>query len=134
MVGFFYGSQGLAAVGAGGPMLSVFTIAAGILGTGNSVICNNMVGKASKDEANKAFSLAILWSFIVSVLLTALCLGGASVIAEAFTGTTKPELLPDVESYIRGFSLGAGFIIFRQLLMPMINMEGGNRYIQSRLC
>jgi len=59
MAGFFYGSQGLAAVGAGGPILSVFTIVAGILGTGNSVICSSLVGKAPKDETNKAFSLAI---------------------------------------------------------------------------
>lgn len=129
IVGFFYGSQGLASVGAGGPILSVFTIAAGILGTGNSVICSNLVGKASKDETSKAFSLAVLWSLVISVLLTVLCVGCSGAIAEVFTGTTKAELLPDVAAYIRGFALGAGFIIFRQLLMPMINMEGGNRYI-----
>ena len=131
MVGFFYGSQGLAAVGAGGPILSVFTIAAGILGTGNSVICSNLVAKASKEETNKAFALAILWSLIIAVLLTALCFGGSGAIAEVFTGTTKAELLPDVAAYIRGYSLGAGFIIFRQLFMPMINMEGGTRYIHT---
>ena len=129
IVGFFYGSQGLAAVGAGGPVLSVFTIAAGILGTGNSVICSNLIGKAPKEETSKAFSLAILWSLIISVVLTVLCVGCAGGIAEIFTGTKKPELLPDVTAYIRGFSFGAGFIIFRQLLMPMVNMEGGNRYI-----
>lgn len=129
VVGFFYGAQGLAAVGAGGPILSVFTIAAGILGTGNSVVCSNLIGKASKEEANKAFSLAILWSLIISVLLTVSCVAGAGGIATLFAGAKKPELLPDVTAYIRGFSLGAGFIIFRQLLMPMINMEGGNRYI-----
>ena len=131
MVGFFYGSQGLAAVGAGGPILSVFTVAAGILGTGNSVICSNLVAKASKEETNKAFALAILWSLIIAVLLTALCFGGSGAIAEVFTGADKAELLPDVAAYIRGYSLGAGFIIFRQLLMPMINMEGGNRYIHA---
>ena len=129
IVGYFYGSHGLAAVGAGGPILSVFTIAAGILGTGNSVICSNLIGKASKDETNKAFSLAILWSLIISVLFTVFCVGFAWDIAEVFAGTTKAELLPDVASYIRGFSLGGGLIIFRQLLIPMINMEGGNRYI-----
>ncbi len=129
IVGFFYGSKGLAAVGAGGPILSVFTIAAGILGTGNSVVCSNLVAKSSKDETSKAFSLAILWSLIISVTLTVLCVSGAGGIANLFTGTTKAELLPDVTSYIRGFSFGAGFIIFRQLLMPMINMEGGNLYI-----
>ena len=55
IVGYFYGSQGLAAVGAGGPILSVFTIAAGIIGTGNSVICSNLIGKASANhEAREA--------------------------------------------------------------------------------
>ena len=129
IVGFFYGAKGLAAVGAGAPILSVFTIAAGILGTGNSVLCSNLIGKSSKDETSKTFSLAIFWSLIISVLLTVICVGGAGGIAKLFTGETKAELLPDVASYIRGFSLGAGFIIFRQLLIPMINMEGGNRYI-----
>ena len=131
IVGFFYGSQGLAAVGAGGPVLSVFTIAAGILGTGNSVICSNLIATASKEKTNRAFSLAILWSLIISVALTVLCVGGAGAIAELFAGSTKPELLPDVTAYIRGFSFGAGFIIFRQLLMPMVNMEGGNHYIHT---
>ena len=69
IIGIFYGSKGLAAVGADGPILSVFTIAAGILGTGNSVVCSNLIGKSSKDETSKAFSLAILWSLIISVLL-----------------------------------------------------------------
>lgn len=129
IVGFFYGAKGLAAVGAGGPILSVFTIAAGILGTGNSVLCSNLIGKASKDETNRAFSLAVLWSLILSAALTVLCVGCADGIARLFTGTEKAELLPDVAAYIRGFSTGAGFIIFRQLLIPMVNMEGGSRYI-----
>lgn len=71
IVGYFYGSQGLAAVGAGGPILSVFTIAAGIIGTGNSVICSNLIGRASKGEINKAFSLSILWArFPLSTAVT----------------------------------------------------------------
>ena len=131
IVGYFYGSQGLAAIGAGGPILSVFTIAAGVLGTGNSVICSNLIGKASKEETSKAFSLAIMWALLISIVLTVLCVGGAEGIAGIFAGQSKAELLPDVAAYIRGFSLGAGLIIFRQLLIPMINLEGGNKYIHA---
>ncbi len=129
IVGYFYGSQGLAAVGAGGPILSVCTIAAGIIGTGNSVICSNLIGKASKEETSKALALSILWALILSVALTVLCFFCSGGIAEVFAGSTKPELLPDVSAYIKGFSLGAGLIIFRQLFIPMINLEGGSRYI-----
>ena len=50
IVGFFYGAKGLAAVGAGGPILSVFTIAAGIIGTGNSVLCSNLIGRSKKED------------------------------------------------------------------------------------
>ena len=129
IVGSFYGAKGLAAVGAGGPILSVFTIAAGILGTGNSVLVSNMIGKSTKEETSKAFTLAIFWSAVLSIVFTVSCVSFSVLIAKLFTGTSKAELLPDVAAYIRGFSLGAGFIIFRQLLTPMVNLEGGNRYI-----
>ena len=66
---------------------------------------------------------------VVSIVFTVLCVGFSALIAKLFTGTSEAELLPDVAAYIRGFSLGAGFIIFRQLLTPMVNLEGGNRYI-----
>lgn len=129
IVGSFYGAKGLAAVGAGGPILSVFTISAGILGTGNSVLISNMIGKSTKEETSKAFTLAVFWSALLSIVFTILCVGFSALIAKLFTGTSEAELLPDVAAYIRGFSLGAGFIIFRQLLTPMVNLEGGNRYI-----
>lgn len=129
IVSSFYGAKGLAAVGAGAPILPVFTIFAGILGTGNSVVCSNMIGNSSREDTRRAYSLAVLWSLILSVILTAVCIGASDGIAVLFTGATEQDLLPDVAAYIRGFSIGAGFIIFRQLLIPMVNMEGGNRYI-----
>ena len=129
IVGRFYGENGLAAVGIGAPILSVFTITAGILSTGNSVLCASLIGKSSHGKAGKVFSLAILWSLILSVLLTVVCVGCAEPIARAFGGNQKPELLPAVADYIRGFSLGAGMIIFRQLLAPMVNMAGGTRFM-----
>ncbi|MCR5747854.1 MAG: ATP-binding protein [Lachnospiraceae bacterium] len=127
--GMFYGKGGLAAVGMGAPILSVFTIAAGILGTGNSVICSRLIGKSSREESNRCYSLAILWSVFWSVLLSVFCIGGAGMIAGWFCGSSNPEVMYSVASYIFGFSFSAAFIIFRQLLIPMINMEGGNHYI-----
>ncbi len=129
IVGNFYGSKGLAAVGIGAPILSVFTITAGILGTGNSVLCASLIGRSSQEKASKVFSLTILWSIFFSVILTAVCIGFAQPIAWVFGADENPSLLNDVTNYIRGFSLGAPFIIFRQLLAPMVNMEGGNRFI-----
>ncbi len=129
IVGNFYGKNGLAAVGLGAPILSVFTITAGILSTGNSVICASLLGKSAHDDAGRVFSLSILWSFILSAILMLLCIGGAEEIAIIFGAGKSPELLADVTDYIRGFSMGAGFILLRQLLAPMINMEGGNRFM-----
>lgn len=129
IVGRFYGENGLAAVGIGAPILTVFTITAGILSTGNSVLCASLIGKSDHEKAGKVFSLAILWSLILSVILTAVCVGCAQPIARAFGGNQKPELLPAVTDYIRGFSLGAGMIIFRQLLAPMVNMAGGTGFM-----
>ncbi len=129
IVGRFYGENGLAAVGIGAPILSVFTITAGILSTGNSVLCASLIGRSDHEKAGKVFSLAILWSLILSVILTAVCVGGAEPIARAFGGNQEAGLLPAVTDYIRGFSLGAGMIIFRQLLAPMVNMAGGTKFM-----
>lgn len=129
IVGNFYGAQGLAAVGLGAPILSVFTILAGLIGTGNSVLCSRILGQSSKEKANRIFSLSILWALIFSVVFTSLTIGGSSIIAQIFSGTSTKAILPDVRDYIIGFSLGAPFIIFRQLLIPMVNIEGGNNMI-----
>lgn len=129
VVGNFYGAQGLAAVGLGAPILSVFTILAGLLGTGNSVLCSRILGQSSKERANRIFSLSIMWALIFSVVFTALTIGGSGIIAQLFSGTSSKAVLPDVRNYIIGFSLGAPFIIFRQLFIPMVNIEGGNRMI-----
>jgi Na+-driven multidrug efflux pump/anti-sigma regulatory factor (Ser/Thr protein kinase) len=129
IVGNFYGKQGLAAVGLGGPILSVFTIMAGLLGTGNSVLCTRSLGESSKETSNKTFSLSILLALVISVIMTTLTISFSGTIAQLFSGTTHKSLLPDVSAYIRGFSVGAGFIIFRQLLIPIVNIEGGNRHI-----
>lgn len=129
VVGNFYGAQGLAAVGLGAPILSVFTILAGLIGTGNSVLCSRTLGQSTKENANRIFSLSILWALIFSVVFTSLAVGGSGVIAQIFCGTSAKTILPDVRDYIIGFSLGAPFIIFRQLLIPIVNIEGGNSKI-----
>lgn len=129
VVGNFYGAQGLAAVGLGAPILSVFTILAGLIGTGNSVLCSRILGQSSKEKANRIFSLSILWALIFSIVFTSLTIGGSGIIAQLFSGTSTKVILPDVRDYIIGFSLGAPFIIFRQLLIPMVNIEGGNKMI-----
>lgn len=129
VVGNFYGAQGLAAVGLGAPILSVFTILAGLLGTGNSVLCSRILGQSSKERANRIFSLSILWALIFSVVFTALTIGGSGIVAQLFSGTSSKAVLSDVRNYIIGFSLGAPFIIFRQLFIPMVNIEGGNKMI-----
>ncbi|MCR5686526.1 MAG: ATP-binding protein [Lachnospiraceae bacterium] len=129
IVGFFYGSKGLAAVGLGMPILSVFSIVAGVLGTGNSVICSSFIGKASRDKTNRVFTLALIWSLSLAVILTVSCIGCSEQIAVLFCGKKDVSLIPDVTQYVRGFSLGAGFIILRQLLAPLVCMEGGNRYV-----
>ena len=129
VVGNFYGTQGLAAVGLGVPILSVFTILAGLIGTGNSVLCFRTLGLSSKENAEKTFSLSTLWALIFSILFTLLAIGGSEIIAQLFCGTSTEAILHDVRNYIIGFSLGAPFIIFRQLLIPVVNVEGGNKLI-----
>ena len=129
VTGNFYGAQGLASIGLGVPILSVFTILAGLIGTGNSVLCFRTLGQSSKENAEKTFSLSTLWALIFSILFTSLAIGGSAIIAQLFCGTTTEAILLDVRNYIIGFSLGAPFIIFRQLLVPVVNIEGGNNLI-----
>ena len=129
IVGRFYGKRGLAAVGLGSPILLVFIIIAGVISTGNSVLCSSLFGKSSQEKAVKVFSLSALWSVFFSVVLTVLCITFAEPIAILFSGKHGMELVPEVADYIRGFSLGVFFILFRQLMAPMVNMEGGAKYI-----
>ena len=107
----------------------MFTITAGLIGTGNSVLCSRLIGGDSREKSNRIFSLSVLWAVLLSAILTSVAFGIAPLVSEVFCGAAKQELIPDVAAYIRGFSLGAPFIIFRQLLVPMVNIEGGSRHI-----
>lgn len=129
VAGNFYGSKALAAVGLGSPTIFVFSIIAGLIGTGNSVLCSRSFGQSSKDAASRIFSLSAVWAIVLSIIFTAIIILADGFIANIFCGTKDHYIIPDVMDYITGFSLGAVFIILRQLLMPMVNIEGGNRHI-----
>ena len=129
VAGNFYGSKALAAVGLGSPTIFVFSIIAGLIGTGNSVLCSRSFGQSSKDEASRIFSLSAVWAIVLSIISTAVIILADGFIANIFCGTNDHYIIPDVMDYIKGFSLGAAFIVLRQLLMPMVNIEGGNRHI-----
>ena len=129
VAGNFYGSKALAAVGLGSPTIFVFSIIAGLIGTGNSVLCSRSFGQSSKDAASRIFSLSAVWAIVLSIIFTAIIILADGFIANIFCGTKDHYIIPDVMDYITGFSLGAVFIILRQLLMPMVNIEGGNRQI-----
>lgn len=129
VAGNIYGSKALAAVGLGSPTIFVFSIIAGLIGTGCSVLCSRSFGQSSKDEASRIFSLSAVWAVVLSIVFTAIIILADGFIANLFCGTKDHYIIPDVMDYIKGFSLGAAFIILRQLLMPMVNIEGGNRHI-----
>lgn len=68
------GEISIAAVNLFYPILSLFVAAGVMLGTGGNAVVVKLLGEGKKKEADRVFSETIIFSLIVSVIITAVCL------------------------------------------------------------
>lgn len=97
-VGLCIGAQGLAAFNIAMPVYTIYSSLGLMLGVGGAVTISVLIGKGKKDQVNKVFTMTVLCSAILGVLMSMYGL----LFPDAFAMMlgASPELLQGVKDYL----------------------------------
>lgn len=130
----FIGDTALAANGMAGICFTTFAVISGILAAGVSQLCSEEIGKGNKEASSRIFSMALLITVIISVLIALTGIVFSEQIAELI-GASKStgELFHYANTYIKGFFIGAPGHILVAVLIPEVQLCGRNRLIVASI-
>ena len=115
IIGRFLGPDSMAAYGLVTPVVNMATIFSGVLATGAQVVCAQHLGAGDVKKARRAFSMCMVITAVISVVLVTLMVIFRSDIA-VFLGARgkSAHLLPYASDYILGmvFSLPSVILLF----------------------
>lgn len=121
VIGWYLGSAGLAAQSIAMPFFLVFVVLSGTMASGTAIKCAEAIGKDQPRQVNNLFTLAIVFTTLLAVLLTVAGLLWRVPIARQLGART--ELLGMVSDYILGLSIGAVPIMLAQILMAAVRTD-----------
>ena len=125
IVGNYVGSNALAAVGAGAPLiylLIAFSLGASV---GAGVIVSQYLGAKEKEGLHKAVHTAMTISIILGLILTA---GGILFSRKLLVMMNTPaEILDDAACYLRIYSYGLIFNVVYNMAAGILNAAGNSR-------
>lgn len=125
----YLGENAYSAVSLLVPFTGTLIMLAGFFATGCQVVCSQQIGNGKKDEANQVFSLTVVLTVILSVILILGCvLFPRQLISICGISIEKnQEIYPEMLSYLRGYMFGIPAVMLIQVIGPMIVMDGGKR-------
>lgn len=128
----FLGDTAMAAQGVAHPYFSVLGIVSGMLATGMQTLCTTYIGEGKRKELNSVFSLTCVVTALASGVVTLVLHLFSRQISAALGGANSgPELLRDVEKYLRGVAVGTPALMFVAILTPIVHLDGSK--MRSRI-
>ena len=106
VIGNFIGDAALTASSLALPAIFLVEIPGVMIAVGTSIVAANFIGKRQVAEASKVFKLALLLSFLVSLIFIPIGLFAGDAVAGLFSGNF-PELAPMIAQYMKGYCFQA---------------------------
>lgn len=121
----FLGEEAYSAVSLLAPFTDVIIWLPIFISTGSQVLCSQFTGKGNREEANSVFSLSIILSLTVALILILLCILIPDKLFEicGVSSAEYPELYPHMLSYLQGYMWGIPAMALIQVIGPMIVMD-----------
>ena len=123
---FFIGMLGddtqVAAVAVVGPVFSLATAVATMLGAGGCAVIAKALGAQQQDTAKSVGSLSIWASILFGILFTAVMLTATDTVL-GFLGATE-DLMVYAAKYMRILSLGSPLMLFSVVMASVVRAEG----------
>lgn len=123
---FFIGMLGddtqVAAVAVVGPVFSLATAVATMLGAGGCAVIAKALGAQEHDTARRVGSLCIWASILFGVVFTAVMLSATDLVL-GFLGATE-DLISYAATYMRILALGSPLMLFSVVMASVVRAEG----------
>ena len=131
VIGRFLGPDSMAAYGLVTPVINLATAFSGILATGAQIICAQHIGAGSKKNARRAFSMCMLITVVISVIMVAAVLIFRDNIAVLLGAHGKSaHLLPLTSDYLFGIVFSFPCVLFLFEFNSLMRLDGdANRVI-----
>lgn len=125
-VSSYVGTNALASINIVYPIVNVLTGIALVFATGGSAIAALMIGAQKKPEANRAFSVSVLFSLLAGSLIS-LLVGCNLTETLRLLGATRLTMA-DCKIYIFWWLLGTPLVIGKELATYFIRVDGTPSY------
>lgn len=131
VIGRFLGPDSMAAYGLVTPVINLATAFSGILATGAQIICAQRLGAGKADKARRAFSMCMLITIIISVVMVVVMLVFRNDIAVLLGAHGKSaHLLSLTSDYILGIVFSFPCVLFLFEFNSLMRLDGdANRVI-----
>ena len=131
VIGRFLGPDSMAAYGLVTPIINLATAFSGILATGAQIICAQHIGAGSKKNARRAFSMCMLITVVISVIMVAVVLVFRDNIAVLLGAHGKSaHLLSLTSDYLFGVVFSFPCVLFLFEFNSIMRLDGdANRVI-----
>lgn len=131
VIGKFLGEDSMAAYGLVTPIINLATAFSGILATGSQIICAQHLGAGNKERARKAFSMCMIITVAISLIMVAVILifrYDISVLLGARGNSAK--LLDLTADYLLGIVFSFPAVLFLFEFNSLMRLDGdANRVI-----
>ena len=125
----FISEEAYAGISLLNPMFSTISLFSTLFSSGSQVLISKAMGKGDKDDAQSTFSFAILSGLIISLVFILLCVLIPQTLFRicGVSMNKRPELLPHMLSYTRGYMIGIPAMVCIQIIGPVIIIDGGKK-------
>ena len=131
VIGRFLGPESMAAYGLVMPVANLVTLFSGVLSTGVQIVCAQRLGSGDIKGARKAFSMCMVITVIISVILISVILSFRNDIV-VFLGAkgNSAYLLPYASEYLLGLAFSIPSMLFLFEFNTLLRLDGDpNRII-----
>ncbi len=128
----YFGEEAYSAISLSYPLVNTLVLLASFISTGCQVVCSKKIGQGKKEEANAAFTAAIIGGLVVSVLFIVVCLAFPLTMFRICGVTIEkhPEFYMPMSDYLKGFLIGAPAVMLVQIVSPILIIDNNKSLVQ----
>ena len=133
MISRFLGTDSMAAYGIVSPLFSLMTMISGVLAAGSQVYCARHLGAGEVERARKVFSVCMMVTVAVSLILIAVAFLFCRPICSGLgaSGATA-KLLPEASMYLYGIAPGILPVLLLFIFNSLMRLDGDpNRVVAA---
>lgn len=120
------GKEATRALAVANPMILFLNIFGIILQVGCQIFCSRRMALGKTNEVSRIFSITMISAVVVGLLFLVVNVFVAGPIAPIL-GANDELTTSLTAEYLRGFFIGAPFVILHLILMPLTNLDGGKK-------